>query len=278
MAVWLRQSTAVTVKLGPFVDSTDGNTVEGSLTISQADIRLSKNGGNIAQSNNAAGATHDELGQYDVPLDTTDTNTLGVLRVIVHETGALQVWQDFMVVPANVWDSLFGSDLLDVSVAQWLGSAPDALISGHVQADMQAALDGVLTAAKFADNFLTAAKIAAAAFASAKFAADVSTYQAKVWLFDDDGGTTDRYVVAWFKNGQPVLASITSPTIQVWKASDGSDLIASAAMTEIGTTETYKYSATAGERITDGAAYVAKVEATIDGSTRTWVQPVGRDS
>lgn len=123
MALWLKQSTAVTIKFGPFVDSTDGVTAETALTISQADIRLSKNGGNIAQTNNVAGATHDELGYYDVPLDTTDTNTLGTLRVAVSESGALPVWQDFMVVPANVWDSFFGADNLQVDVAQWLGTA-----------------------------------------------------------------------------------------------------------------------------------------------------------
>lgn len=123
MAQWLKQSTAVTVKLGPFVDATDGVTALTALTISQADIRLSKNGGNIAQSNDATGATHDELGYYDVPLDATDTNTLGTLRVAVSESGALPVWQDFMVVPANVWDSFFGADALQVDVAQWLGTA-----------------------------------------------------------------------------------------------------------------------------------------------------------
>ena len=91
MEGFLKQSTAVTVKAGPFLDSTDGNTAEGALTISQADIRLSKNGGNIAQSNNAAGATHDELGIYGVPLDATDTNTVGILTLMIHETGSLFV-------------------------------------------------------------------------------------------------------------------------------------------------------------------------------------------
>lgn len=114
MTMWLKQSTAATVKLGPFLDDTDGKTAETALTISQADIRLAKNGGDIAQSNNATGATHDELGYYDVPLDTTDTNTLGRLKIAVHESGALPVWQEFMVVPAQVWDSLFGADKLQV--------------------------------------------------------------------------------------------------------------------------------------------------------------------
>lgn len=43
--LYLEQSTAVTVKIGPFVDETDGFSAEDGLTISQADIRLSKNGG-----------------------------------------------------------------------------------------------------------------------------------------------------------------------------------------------------------------------------------------
>lgn len=123
MSLWLKQSTAVTVKIGPFVDDTDFKTAETALTISQADIRLSKNGGAFAQSNNAAGATHDASGYYGVPLDTTDTGTLGTLRVFVAESGALQVWQDFMVVPANVWDSFFGADLLQVDSTQLLGTA-----------------------------------------------------------------------------------------------------------------------------------------------------------
>ena len=59
---FLKQSTAATIKLGPFVDDGDGKTAETGLTISQADIRLSKNGGDIAQTNDATGATHDELG------------------------------------------------------------------------------------------------------------------------------------------------------------------------------------------------------------------------
>ena len=53
----LKQSTAATIKLGPFVDDGDGKTAETGLTISQADIRLSKAGGDFAQTNNSAGAT-----------------------------------------------------------------------------------------------------------------------------------------------------------------------------------------------------------------------------
>lgn len=129
--MFLKQSTAATIKLGPFVDSTDGNTAETGLTLSQADIRLSKNGGNIAQKNESSSCTHDELGVYDCALDATDTNTLGRLQVFVHESGALPVWATFMVVPANVYDSLFGSDALQVHIVE-IDTAEAELIAGAV--------------------------------------------------------------------------------------------------------------------------------------------------
>lgn len=118
MTTWLRQSTAGTVTMGPYVGTADGFTFGSAYSIAQADIRLSKNGAAFAQSNNSAGAAHMENGYYSVPLDATDTNTLGRLRVATVEGSALPVWRDFMVVPANVWDSYFGSDRLQVDVEE----------------------------------------------------------------------------------------------------------------------------------------------------------------
>ncbi len=127
MAQWLKQSTAATLKMGPFVDATDGATAETGLTIAQANIRIAKAGGDFAQTNNATGGTHDENGYYDIPLDTTDTNTLGRLRVAISMSGALPVWQDFVIVAANIFDSLIGGgDVLDVSAIQILGTAVSA--------------------------------------------------------------------------------------------------------------------------------------------------------
>jgi hypothetical protein len=124
----LKQSTAATVVMGPMLDSTDGNTQETALTISQADIRLSKNGGAFAQTNNAAGATHMEYGNYSVPLNTSDTSTLGKLRVAIHESGALAVWREFTVVPAHIYDALvLGTDKLEVDVVQMNSSAQSAI-------------------------------------------------------------------------------------------------------------------------------------------------------
>lgn len=104
--MFLRQNTAVTIPFGPFLDETDGKTPETGLTIAQADIRLSKNGATFAQSGNVAGAAHMEGGDYGVPLNATDANTPGHLRVRIHVAGVLPVWKDFLVVPAPVYDGL----------------------------------------------------------------------------------------------------------------------------------------------------------------------------
>jgi hypothetical protein len=102
-------------------------------------------------------------------------------------------------------------------------------------------------------------------------------YQAKVWLQDDDAGTSDRYMVVWYLNGQPIFGGITLPTIQVIKIADGTDLVASTAMTQIGATGMYRYTE-ALNRIVSGAGYMVVVTATIASVVRTWVQPMGRDS
>lgn len=126
----LRQSTAATVKLGPFVDATDGATAETALIIAQANIRLTKNGGAYAQTNNVAGATHDEGGEYGIPLDAIDTGTLGRLKVRVHVAGALPCWETFMVVPANVYDSMvLGTDTLQADLTQVNGVAQTATLN-----------------------------------------------------------------------------------------------------------------------------------------------------
>lgn len=107
MARWLKQSTSADVPIGPFVDATDGVTAETALTITQPDIRLKKNAGAWAQKAAAQTLTHEENGNYEVTLDATDTDTVGLLRVHVAESGALPVWEDFLVVPGIVYDSLF---------------------------------------------------------------------------------------------------------------------------------------------------------------------------
>jgi len=116
---WLKQSTAVTVMVGPFVDDADGKTSETGLTVTSSEVRLSKNGANIAAKTDGTSLTHDEVGLYSCPLDATDTGTLGILTLVVAESGALHVRHDYMVIPANEYDSFVsGTDALQVDVVE----------------------------------------------------------------------------------------------------------------------------------------------------------------
>jgi hypothetical protein len=122
MTIFLKQSTATTVVVGPFVDETDGRTAETALTIAQTDALVWKQGGaGFSAKNSSSAATHRSSGCYTLPLDATDTNTLGQLILSIDEHGALPVRHDFQVVPANVWDSLFGSASLAVNATSIAG-------------------------------------------------------------------------------------------------------------------------------------------------------------
>lgn len=169
---WLKQSTAVTVKIGPFLDSANGDTEETGLTISQADVRLSKNGGNMAQKNESTSCTHDELGVYDCPLDTTDTGTLGRLQLYVHESGGLSVWHNYMVVPANVWDSLFGADYLQTHAVEITNGLITAAAIADDAIDAGSIATGALTADAFAADAIVAATLATGAITADAFAAN----------------------------------------------------------------------------------------------------------
>lgn len=239
----LRQSTAVDVPVGPFLDSSDGVTPETGLTLSQADFRLKKNNGDWAQKNQTSAATHEENGNYEVSLNATDTDTLGLLRVYVNEAGALPVCEDFMVVPANVYDALVaGSDALQVDVTQFGGT------------------NGT--------------------FASGVPAVNLGTdlYHADICFTRDQTNTQDEYTVTWFKNGVRLGSGVTSPTIQVVKRADGTDLVAATAMTQVGLTGTQKLDVTGLGRVTQGEPVLVLASATIDGGTRSFSRLVSRDS
>ncbi len=126
-AAWLKQSTAVDIAIGPFLDDADGKTAETALSLTQADVRLKMNNANWGQKGDATSCTHEENGWYECPLNTTDTGTLGILVVNISKTGALPVWKEFVVLPANVYDSIVGgSDALQVDTIQVNGTAQTA--------------------------------------------------------------------------------------------------------------------------------------------------------
>lgn len=105
---YLRQSTASQeISLGQFLDSTDGDTEEGGLTIANTDIKVRKHNTTTLANKNSGGATVISNGVYQCTLDATDTNTAGMLEIYVHVSGALAVKSVYMVLTATAFDALF---------------------------------------------------------------------------------------------------------------------------------------------------------------------------
>jgi len=93
--------------------------------------------------------------------------------------------------------------------------------------------------------------------------------------FNQDGAN-DEYTATWFKNGVRQASGITVPTLQVVKRSDGTDLIAASAMTEIGSTGSYKLNSATVTTL--GETYLVLVVATIAGGSRTFSKLINRDA
>ncbi len=87
--MFLRQSTSQVIKFGPFLDKTDGVTLETGLATNldnaTTGVRISKDGGDFGDRSDATAPTYDEMGMYSITLGTTDTNTVGELFIIFEE-------------------------------------------------------------------------------------------------------------------------------------------------------------------------------------------------
>jgi hypothetical protein len=126
--MFLKQSTAYTFRMGPFVDDTDGKTAETGLTIEDSHIRVSKAGANFIDKNETTNAAHDEAGFYVVILDTTDTNTVGELQIAIHISGALPVFKTFQVVEEDIYAAFFAGSATLVTKIDAIDTVVDAIL------------------------------------------------------------------------------------------------------------------------------------------------------
>ena len=106
----LRQSTAATLMVGPFLDLTAGTTEE-ALDILTTEIWLSKNGGAFGNKAEATQPVHKVSGMYEMKLNTDDTDTVGSLTVVVDDTANLAIPVTFnaTVVEEAIYDALYKS-------------------------------------------------------------------------------------------------------------------------------------------------------------------------
>lgn len=137
----LKQSTQVKVPMGPFVDATDGGTLETSISFATTEANIIKHDAPaVVDIGVNAWSSHLGGGYYNVTLTASNTDTLGMLVVEAHDTAARPVRREFMVVPANIYDSLIlGTDYAQVDVIQINGNASSGFLTGtdHLKADVQ---------------------------------------------------------------------------------------------------------------------------------------------
>lgn len=174
---YLRADTITEVTVGPAVAVGDGFTPVTSLTIAGADeAEFVKHGATAttAIAGTLAAITGAD-GYYALDLSATDTNTEGRLTLAINDDSLiLPIRHEFMVVNANVFDSLFavsGTDLLDVNTAEIVGTAP-SLTGGDLDVNVAALAANVITAAAINAAAITAAKFGAGAIDAAALATD----------------------------------------------------------------------------------------------------------
>lgn len=262
--------------------------------------------------NDMVHVTGDDAGFYDLELAAANVNYLGRAMLAITDAAThVPVFHEFMILPAMIYDSLvLGTDRLDTNVthvadtAQTAGDIPARLPAAlTANGNMKSSLMEILTTAltetagllaggfkKFFNvatptgtvNSIPDAVAGAASGVSIVGSAMTLTaaydlYSAMIEFTEDDGNGQDEYTVTWFKNGVRQTSGITVPTLQVVKRADGTDLVASVAMTQIASTGSYKKDVTGSERLGAGEAALAIVGATIDGSPRSFAKIVSRD-
>lgn len=115
--------------VGPFVDGT--GLALTSLAVGSIDITAYRNDGTAVTITPAASGSNNDMihvddGYYSLELTSTDTGTPGYLRLTFQISNALIFHEDFDILPANIYDSRYGSDLLQVDAKEVSSSAPAA--------------------------------------------------------------------------------------------------------------------------------------------------------
>lgn len=138
----LKANTEVKVRIGPFVDVTDGVTPETGITLGAADeAELLKNNG--AATVDISGATWSAVtncdGWYDLTLTASHTDTEGLLTVVVQDDSeCLPVFAHFMVLAEAAFGSMFtakDTGYMDINVKNIEDADPTDTIRDSVVDD-----------------------------------------------------------------------------------------------------------------------------------------------
>lgn len=150
MTIPIRKNTAQIITVGPFLDKTDGVSPELSLTVTGChttlvadtadgnaptlviDADATASGGD----NDLVHIANDNAGYYSLELTAAQTNRNGHGRLCINDDDVhCPVFHDLVFLDANVFDSLYGTDKLNVDMVEISGDSAAA-------DNLEAACDG----------------------------------------------------------------------------------------------------------------------------------------
>ena len=153
--IYLKQNTDQYVCIGMALDKTAGFGNEDALTVTSF-------AGVIVKCVQSSATSHTDFtpsatagndwgmvaighgGLYQLKIPDSEINFVGSAMLAVwYDAECLPIWHEFMVLPANVWDSLMGTDTLDVAVT----SQADIDFGATQKTSIGTAVNGQLTAA-----------------------------------------------------------------------------------------------------------------------------------
>lgn len=126
---FLRANTAAVVSIGPFVDQTDGYTLETALSASLNTIEAFKAEATSALDVSARTLAHISAGVYRLSLLTTDLDTPGGLKIHAHLSGARPVVETFNVLSQTAYDAMVAGSALPANITQIVGNSTAAVLA-----------------------------------------------------------------------------------------------------------------------------------------------------
>jgi hypothetical protein len=168
---FLRTNTAVLITVGPFVDKTDGVTLETALTITNERITLTADtdagsaptnildnvtGATSGTANDLNYITGNDAGLMQLELAAADVNRLGrMFLTITDAANHVPVFHEFMVLPAAIYDWLILGTIvpLPANVTTWLGTAAATpTVAGVPEVDLTHVAGATTNVAALATN------------------------------------------------------------------------------------------------------------------------------
>ena len=139
MSIFLKQSTSIDVRLGPFVDVGDGFTPETGVTIAasdEAEILKANGAATVAMAGTFAAVTGCD-GWYDYTLSTSDTDTVGELVIVMQDDSVyLPVFMRFYVVEEAVYDAMYAASAEGPLQGTTAGNTLDVNATGEAGIDL----------------------------------------------------------------------------------------------------------------------------------------------